>query len=176
MKWRRFFQFRLSTIFFVVTLAAVLMAWAADHYSFGRREIVGTWHFPHAGLKYAQLGFSSTLRILPDGTFEKIESGRSSSSRYSGIYRCEKDGTVVFHVTSKKTEDEFGEMYNSAMNEMRKRRGEPPEPYLIPAVPLDETYHLRCAVDKQGYLIVASVALDSSESGLGWGSTYARSR
>lgn len=151
----RRFKFRLSTLLLLVTLCAVLFAWYADHYSYLRSDIVGTWRYPTRDR--VLLGYVTTLQINRDGTFTKYQQHRGFFEEYAGTYTSNKSGTVAFHVNQK----------TSGFTLLSKTKELPAEFKLLePKVSsVNVTFECRCAIDKTGHLVlypVSSFGLDEN--------------
>lgn len=168
MSFRRFFQFRLSTILLLTTLCAVLFAWYVDHYSYLRREIIGRWTFPTKATPYGVLGYSSVLEIRRDGTFTKRQFYRLGEKTFSGTYTCHEDGKIVFHVT----QSVWDSHYMRFLRE-KKRRSQDSILERIVVEPkvskLDTTFVFFCAIDKAGHLVMDEISLSPEDDiGIKW--------
>lgn len=128
-------RFRLSSVFLSFLIMGLCLAWAMDHISAGRINLVGTWRYPNDAA--VVLGYWSRLTFHRDGKFEKEQKHRTCSVTYSGTYTLNQDGELVFHVTAR-----------SFQTWLRK------EPQ---TKTLDDWYHCRCAVDRSGYLLIKEV-------------------
>ena len=125
-------RFRLSSVFLSFLILGLCLAWAMDHISAGRINLVGTWRYPNDAA--VVLGYWSRLTFHRDGKFEKEQKHRTCSVTYSGTYTLNHDGELVFHVTAR-----------SFQTWLRK------EPQ---TKALDDWYHCRCAVDRSGYSLI----------------------
>jgi hypothetical protein len=152
MKWR--LQYRLSTLLLLTLTVAIALGWYVDRRN--HRSIVGTWHYPTPDAML--LGYGTSLEIRADGTFVKTQHGRYGSDTFEGTYAVDKESRVIFHVTSKTSQNDFDELFNRGPTRTK----------------LDDTYECRCAVDPADYLIMQEVnpflsaALNDKDTGIRW--------
>lgn len=116
----------------------------------------------------AMMGYTSTLEIKADGTFEKIESegpiDHETIETYRGICRRLKDGTIEFHLTSKTT--------TPATLRAQGKEGE--------TTSLDVVFWCRCALDSAGFLVIdhfqtepsTEYSFTKNDTGLEWRTCY----
>ena len=147
MRWR--FQYRLSTLLLLTVICAMAMSWYVD--SRGRRSIVGVWCYPiEGGVDYA-----SSLTIRADSTFTKTQLYPFGMDTFAGTYAIDKDGVVIFHVTS-------------------KTRKHGPHETVRDETKLDANYMFRCAVDPSGYILLHEInshlssVPDDERTGIYW--------
>ncbi len=135
MSWGYPMRFRLSSVFLMIALVAVLLAWYVDHRHRRSDNIVGVWYYPD---RYPSKG-RETLTISRDGTFTHEQATWGGLMTSSGTYTLAGNGIVEFHVASKRFE----------------QGGTHPK---IDTLEVDRTYRCRIARDSYANLIVVDLA------------------
>ena len=159
------FNFRLSTILLVVALVATALGWYVDRNSKG--GITGSWKLANSPI--AQLGYSTTLDIRPDGTFSKVQRYRDGEQTFAGTYEMSKPGFVDFHVSSEVYIPAF-DIKAAFSDQLQQGVSDK-----APATKIDETFQCRWAIDASGCLIVHEYKMlrmfdevSESTSGIKW--------
>ena len=124
-------RFRLPSLFLLITLVAVTIAWYLDHHRHRSDDIVGVWYYPTLDHPFRK--GHEILTCSADGTFTLQQ---DMIATYSGTYTLAGNGIALFHVTSKQCVFGVG----------------PPETYDV-----DETYRCRVARDSYSNLIVVDL-------------------
>ena len=135
MSWGYPMRFRLSSVFLMIALVAVLLAWYVDHRHPRSDNIVGVWYYPD---RYPSKG-RETLTISRDGTFTHEQATWGGLMTSGGTYTLVGNGIVEFHVASKRFE----------------QGGTHPK---IDTLEVDRTYRCRIARDSYANLIVVDLA------------------
>ena len=128
-----------------MVIVALGLGWYLDHNDPRRTEIVGTWHAQPSG----EMGYSTTLEIYPDGTFEKTAILRMHQEIYSGTYHLEKNGVITFHAILITTKNDLLPGLNQILKQQNQH-----EITEDPPVAMDATYSILCAVDKNQHLLL----------------------
>jgi hypothetical protein len=166
-------KYHLSTLLLAMVIVALGLGWFLDHYNRNRTEIVGTWHYPYQSSPKGISGYYTSLTIGEDGSFNKIEGHRFESETYTGTYRVEKEGIILFHVTKKTSKMDREELWT----QIYKARGE--EPPNRGPIELNVYYKTRCAVDKAGFLLLDNQGLpfdEDSDCKIRWNNSFERSK
>lgn len=143
-------KFHLSTLLLAMVIVALGLGWYLDHNNPRRTNIVGSWRT--ARFSGYLISYFTNLEIREDGTFSKSQSDRRATEVYEGTYQTLRDGTVVFHVTLKKTFHPYWHKDNDIESSKQ--------------VTLDHKFKLHCAIDPSGLLLMSS----DHESDNLWGS------
>jgi hypothetical protein len=133
--WGYPMRFRLSSVFLMIALVTVLLAWYVDHRHRRSDNIVGVWYYPTLDHPFRK--GHETLTCSADGTFTLQQ---DMFLTYSGTYTLAGNGIALFHVTSKQYVLGVG----------------PPETYAV-----DKTYRCRIARDSYSNLIVVDLDPES---------------
>ena len=130
-------KYRLSTALLLVTVVAISLAWYVDHFNRDRDEIVGTWLYPTPDFHLS--GYRTTLEIRANGSFTKVQYGRSGCTTYDGNYSVNENGTITFQLSKRNHESPIFELFPD---------------YKPEAETLDAWFRCRCAIDKSGHLLI----------------------
>ena len=131
-------KFRISTGLLVLALVGMSLGWYVDRNS--RRSITGAWRGPEYTLPLSPGSYSTTLRIRPDGTFEKIQDyGYGTKSiTFSGTYTARGEGLFLFHIYNvNRTSDDGGGSVSSSVH---------------------QTFLCRCAIDPPTCLVITQIS------------------
>ena len=143
-------KYRLSTSLLVIALVATALGWYVDHTS--NSKYTGTWvgiadNFPES------TGYSTSLEIRSNGTFEKIQRFAGTTTIFTGEYNTVDNGLVQFNVT-KLVCSKHGHEGKFKLNTNR-------------------VFQCRCAIDAVGILIIhrysASVPFDDPDISIDYG-------
>ena len=91
-------KFRLSTVFLLTLVVAVLLGWYVDRSNRSRHDIVGHWTMSNEPITW--LGYATSLEINSDGSFIKHQAGRHGSCDFAGHWKVLESGQIEFHVES----------------------------------------------------------------------------